>query len=76
MAKININKGDRFLCRADYVMENGMIAFEAGKIYESNCDGCLLDEEDLATGNRDNGFHRMSEEEDFYDYFEPVSFTS
>lgn len=60
-----IQKNDRFLCLSDYVMDNNSIAYTNGKIYLSEADGCITDNEFF-----DN--HQMEKQIDFFDFFKLV----
>ena len=60
-----IKKGDRFLCLEDYVMDDERIAYSKGKIYKSDLDGRITD-------NEFDVHHEMEEQNDFFEYFELV----
>jgi len=60
-----IKKGDRFLCLEDYVMDDERIAYSKGKIYKSDLDGRITD-------NEFDVQHEMEGENDFFEYFELV----
>ena len=40
-----IKKGDRFFCFEDYVMDDERISYSKGKIYKSDLDGRITDNE-------------------------------
>ena len=42
---MEIKKGDKFLCKESVVMYNGAIDYIKGKVYTSDLDGCITDEE-------------------------------
>ena len=42
---MNINKGDKFLCVRDFIMSDGTVAYERGKIYTSDESSCITDEQ-------------------------------
>jgi len=42
---INIKKGSRWLCIKDVVSVSGRIYYYKGKIYKSDFEGCITDEE-------------------------------
>lgn len=58
-----IKKGDKFLCLSDYIMDDGPIAYKTGKIYTSERDNCITDEQS-------DEEHDMRENLDFFNYFE------
>ena len=60
-----IKKGDRFLCLEDYVMDDERIAYSKGKIYKSDLDGRITD-------NEFDVHHEMECQNDFFEYFELV----
>lgn len=60
--KPTIRKGDRFLCKKDYVMEDDSIAYVRGKVYLAESDRYLTDESG-------SDLHRMNDETDFYEHF-------
>ena len=60
-----IKKGDRFLCLEDYVMDDERIAYSKGKIYKSDLDGRITD-------NEFDVLHEMEGQNDFFEYFELV----
>ena len=60
-----IKKGQEFKCIKDYVMRSGEIRFKAGKIYQSDVDGCLTNE--LSNKN-----HYIDLNDEFYEHFELV----
>jgi dUTP pyrophosphatase len=61
-----IKKGDKFLCLQDYIMDEGHVAYQKGKIYISQKDNCITDEQ------RDED-HSMIGELDFFYYFEELT---
>ena len=62
---ITIRKGDKFLCLANYEMDIGDIAYTSGKVYISDLDGCITDNElDIN--------HEMDVELNFFEYFKRV----
>lgn len=60
-----IKKGDRFLCLEDYVMDDERIAYSKGKIYKSDLDGRITD-------NEFDVLHEMDGQNDFFEYFQLV----
>ena len=60
-----IKKGDRFLCLEDYEMDDERIAYSKGKIYFSELDGRITD-------NEFDIMHEMEGQNDFFEYFELV----
>ena len=60
-----IKKGDTFLCLEDYEMDDERIAYSKGKIYKSDLDGRITD-------NEFDVQHEMEEQNDFFEYFELV----
>ena len=60
-----IKKGDRFLCLEDYVMDDERIAYSKGKIYKSDLDGRITD-------NEFDVLHEMEGQNYFFEYFELV----
>lgn len=65
MAKHEIKIGDKFKCIADYVMNEGWVAYEAGKTYVSENKNCITDEKGDIN-------HSMNSEVEFFDHFELV----
>ena len=63
--KYKIKNGDRFLCLEDYEMDDERIAYTKGKIYLSEIDGRITDNE-LDT------LHEMEGQNDFFEYFELI----
>ena len=60
-----IAKGDRFLCLENYIMYDGRTAYTKGKIYLSQIEKCLTDDDfDI--------HHEMEYESDFTKYFRLV----
>ena len=60
-----IKKGDRFLCLEDYVMDDERISYSKGKIYKSDLDGRITD-------NEFDVLHEMEGQNDFFEYFQLV----
>jgi len=60
-----IKKGDMFVCKANYIMDYGDIAFKKGKRYECLKDGTLDGEISRE--------HRMSADDDFNMHFRLIS---
>ena len=60
-----IKKGDRFLCLEDYEMDDERIAYTKGKIYLSEINGRITD-------NEFDTLHEMEGQNDFFEYFELV----
>ena len=60
-----IKAGERFLCLMDFLMNNGRIAYLKGKIYISEQDNCITD-------NNGDYFHVMNGLDEFMEYFERV----
>ena len=58
-----IKEGDEFLCIKDYVMDSGAIAYRKGFHYKSEMYGCI-------TNNDDDISHDMTNQDDFFEYFE------
>lgn len=67
--KPTLKKGEEYECIKDYVMEDGSIAYKAGKTYTMLSDTVLGVDED---GSK---HHKMSDERDFYCYFKKVGQT-
>lgn len=63
--KYKIKKGDTFLCLEDYEMDDGRISYSKGKIYQSDLDGRI-------TNNDFDVHHQMENQNDFFEYFELV----
>lgn len=57
-----INKGDKFLCTKDFVMQDGSIAFIEGVVYTSEASGCL-------TNIWGDPNHHLNTYDEFSDYF-------
>lgn len=57
-----INKGDKFLCIKDFIMQDGTTAFKKGVVYTSENNNCLTN----SWGTKE---HYMHECDDFSDYF-------
>jgi len=60
-----IKKGDRFICLEDYEMDDERISYTKGKIYQSNLDGRITD-------NEFDVMHEMEGQNDFFEYFELI----
>jgi hypothetical protein len=60
-----IKKGDRFICLEDYEMDDERIAYSKGKIYLSELDGRITD-------NEFDIMHEMEGQNDFFEYFELI----
>lgn len=57
-----IKKGDRFICLEDYVMDDDRVAYTKGKIYKSELDDRITDDDfDVQ--------HEMQGQIDFFEYF-------
>ena len=57
-----IKKGDRFKCIKDYAMEWGLVAYSKGKVYESELNRCITDDQL-------NEAHGMEHEVSFFEHF-------
>lgn len=64
--RYKIEKGDRFLCIKDYIMDDGRIAYYEGNIYYSELKNCITD-------NQKDVEHRMYDQDDFFDHFKFLS---
>lgn len=60
-----IKKGDKFLCLEDYEMDDERISYTKGKIYQSDLDGRITD-------NEFDVMHEMEGQNDFFEYFELI----
>ena len=60
-----IKKGDRFLCLEDYEMDDERISYTKGKIYISEINGRITD-------NEFDTLHEMEGQNDFFEYFELI----
>ena len=60
-----IKKGDRFLCLENYVMDDERTAYTKGKMYFSELDGRITD-------NEFDVLHEMEGQNYFFEYFELV----
>lgn len=60
-----IKTGDRFICLADYIMDDERIAYTEGKIYLSQLDGRITD-------NEFDVMHEMNGQSDFFEYFKLI----
>ena len=60
-----IKKGDKFLCLEDYEMDDERISYTKGKMYQSDLDGRITD-------NEFDVMHEMEGQNDFFEYFELV----
>jgi hypothetical protein len=63
--KYKIEKGDRFLCLGNYVMDDDRIAYTKGKVYKSELDNSITDDDFDDT-------HRMDGQDDFFEYFKLI----
>ncbi len=62
----NIKKGDRFICLEDYIMDDDRIAYTKGKVYKSELDNRITDDDfDIQ--------HEMQGQIDFFEYFKLLS---
>ena len=61
-----IKKGDKFLCLEDYEMDDKLISYTKGKIYQSDLDGRITD-------NEFDVMHEMEGQNDFFEYFELIT---
>lgn len=57
-----IKKGDKFLCLEDYIMDDDRIAYTKGKIYLSEINNRITDDEF-------DTLHEMDGQDDFFEYF-------
>ena len=61
-----IKKGDRFICLEDYIMDDDRIAYTKGKVYKSELDNRITDDDfDIQ--------HEMQGQIDFFEYFKLLS---
>lgn len=60
-----IEKGDKFLCLENYIMDDNVISYTKGKIYKSDYDNSITD-------NDLDDTHRMDEQYDFFEYFKLI----
>jgi hypothetical protein len=60
-----IKKGDKFLCLEDYEMDDERISYTKGKMYQSDLDGRITD-------NEFDVMHEMEGQNDFFEYFELI----
>ena len=63
--RYKIEKGDKFLCLEEYVMEDYSVAYTKGKEYVSEMDGKITD-------NEFDTHHDMTGQDDFFDYFKSL----
>lgn len=63
--KYKIEKGDKFLCLSDYMMNDDTIAYTGGNVYLSESDDCITDD------SLDSK-HRMDGQDDFFEFFKLV----
>jgi len=63
--KYKIEKDDKFLCIKNFVMEDGCVDYTKGKVYQSDKDGCITD-------NEESKLHFMNDVEDFFEHFKPI----
>lgn len=73
---MKVIKGKQYLCKQDVIMDDGELAYIKGRVYMSENDGCITDEE----GDSEHEWHSDSEHElrseydyRFEDYFEEIS---
>ena len=64
-----IQKNDKFLCLYDYVMDDGRIAYTNGKVYFSEIDSCITDDDFDVD-------HKMEKQDDFFEYFKLLDVVS
>lgn len=57
-----IEKGDKFMCIKDYIMDDGLIAYTNGEIYFSNQPNCITDDQE-------DELHDMGGQNDFFEHF-------
>lgn len=57
-----IKKGDKFLCLEDYIMDDGRVAYTQGKVYQSELDNKITD-------NDFDIMHEMQGQDDFFEHF-------
>jgi len=62
-----IKNGDKFLCKKDYIMDNGELAYKKGCVYEAPEDNQL---KSLFDTNHEMGF-----DDEFYQHFTPLQET-
>lgn len=62
----DLKKGEKYYCIKDYVMDDGSIAYKEGNTYE------MLSDIFLGIDEGGSELHKMSEERDFYIYFDLV----
>jgi len=62
-----IKKGDKFLCKKDYIMHDGELAYRKGCVYEAPEDNQL---NSLFVTN-----HKMDLDDEFYQHFTPLQET-
>ena len=65
LPKPKLEKGEKYECIEDYVMDDGSIAYKKGKVYEMVSGFNLKDEQG-------NEHHGMGDERDFYFFFKKV----
>ena len=61
----SLERGDGFKCIKTFKMESGEKAYERGKEYYSDVDGCITDSEH-------DVYHRMEGVEDFFEHFKLI----
>lgn len=66
---MRIEKGDKFLCIKDVVMDNGVIEYYAGKTYVSEKDGCITNE----SGEIEHSWIDTEDEDLPEYYFSPIT---
>ena len=64
-----IQKNDRFLCLSNYIMDDDTIAYTKDKIYLSEVDNCITD-------NQFDVNHNMENQIDFFEFFKLVDAVS
>ena len=65
--KPTLKEGEEYECVRDFVMEDGSVAYKAGKTYR-----VLNDYGHLGIDEAGSNLHKMSDERDFYCYFRKV----
>lgn len=61
---MEIKKGQKFRCIKDVVMDSGEVDYVAGRVYQSDGDNCITDEEGIQ-------YHRWSSDTHPEEHFEP-----
>jgi hypothetical protein len=62
-----IKKGDKFRCIKTLIYSNSDLWYQKGKIYTSDMDGCITDED----GDIDHGWTGRRAEDEIEEYFIP-----